>query len=117
MRKLLFHYLPSLPKESGPYHLNFTESIKDFSKKLLLGEKDTFTYTTGRANDIVKRIELILLFPSNVKVDWEWIGDAGERIKRRPAGVPKDSAYDWLGWCAKDWPANQKFGVRLWKHA
>jgi predicted acylesterase/phospholipase RssA len=114
MRKLLFHYLPGLPKESGPYHWIFTESIKDFSKKLLQGEKDTFVYSTRRADGPVKSIELILLFPSNVKIGWEWIGDAGEQMKRRPKGILKDAAYDWLGWCAKDWPANTRFGVNLW---
>jgi predicted acylesterase/phospholipase RssA len=115
MRKLLFHYLPGLPRESGPYQLNFTESIKDFSKKLLLGEEDTFSYTTRRADGPVKTIELILMYPSNVKIRWEWIGTGGEQIKRRPRGVSKDAAYDWLGWRAKDWPANTEFGVRLWK--
>jgi predicted acylesterase/phospholipase RssA len=113
MRKLLFHYLPALPKESGPYQLNFTESIKDSSKKLLLGEKDTFTYTTRRADGPVESIELILLFPSNVKISWEWIGTAGEQIKRLK--VSKEPAYNWLGWRAKNWPGNTKFGVSLWK--
>jgi predicted acylesterase/phospholipase RssA len=116
MRKLLFHYLPGLPKESGPYHLNFTESIKDFSKKLLLGE-DTFIYSTRRADGPVKCIELILLFPSNVKIGWEWIGAPGEQMKRRPSGVSKEPAYDWLGWRGKNWPGNTQFGVRLWKQA
>src|SRR5258708_39406279 len=74
MRKLLFHYLPGLPKRSGPYTLNFTELIKDFSKKLLLKEKDVFAYTTRRADGPVGSIELILLFPSNVQIGWEWIG-------------------------------------------
>lgn len=114
MRKLLFHYLPGLPKRSGPYNLNFTELIKDFSKKLLLKEKDTFAYTTGRADGPVGNIELILLFPSNVQIAWEWIGEAGEQMKRLPKGVSKDPAYDWLGWRAKDWPGNTRFGVNLW---
>ena len=115
MRKLLFHYLPALPKDSGPYQLNFTESIRDLSKKIWQGDKDTFTYTTRRADGPVKSIELILLFPSNVKIGWEWLGVAGEQMKRRPRGLSKDAAYDWLGWRAKDWPANTEFGVRLWK--
>ena len=117
MRKLLFHYLPCLPKDSGPYQLNFTESIKDLSKKLALGERDTFTYSTRRADGPVKSIELIFLFPSHVAIGWEWIGDPGEQIKRRPKGVSKDADYDWLGWRAKNWPANTEFGVRLWKQS